>query len=108
MVRFVRIILFAFLVLPAAIASAQEAPGEPTSATDHRIRIHRAKRPNAEASRETERHGKSLRKRKASGSAGSARESKVYRKHRHFADREIKYKSRSRLARKEALGVSTE
>jgi hypothetical protein len=97
-------VIFAFLVVSA---SAQEVEVKTTSATDHQVRIHKGRRINLEAGA-TERHGKSLKKRKAPGGTGSAKDAKVYKRHRHFADREIKYRAKSRGARKEALGVGTE
>ena len=102
-----RIAIIIILALTSAFAYGQEADVKPTSATDHNVRIHKTKRVNDEA-RATERHGKGLKKRKESSGAGSSREAKVYKKHRHFADRDIKVRSRTKAVRKGNLGVGTE
>jgi hypothetical protein len=104
---YVRLCCVVAFVLSAVIVNAQEVPGEPTSATDHKVRIHKAKRINTDEE-VSERHGQSLRKRKAAGGSGSAKETKVYKRHRHFADKDIKLRSRSKIVRKESLGVGTE
>lgn len=102
-----RIALISLLVLSATLAYGQEVDVKPTSATDHKVRIHKTKRSNDEA-RATERHGKGLKKRKEAGGAGSSREAKVYKRHRHFADRDVKLRSRSKGVRKANLGLGTE
>jgi hypothetical protein len=102
-----RIGLVLLLVITATLAYGQEVEVKPTSATDHKVRIHKTRRINDEA-RANERHGKGLKKRKETGGAGSSREAKVYKKHRHFADRDIKLRSRSKVVRKGSLGVGTE
>jgi hypothetical protein len=102
-----RIACIAVFMFWSLASRAQEAPVGPTSATDHKVRIHKVKRINADANT-SEHHGHLLRKRRVPGSAGTAREVKVYKRQRHFADKDIKGRSRSRVARKEALGVGTE
>jgi hypothetical protein len=106
-----------FVVLLAGPAAAAQEDFEYTrdykpvvkssSATDNQVRIEKVRRVKAEG-RETERHGQSLKKRKATGGSGSSGEAKVYKRQRHFADRGIKLRSRSKIARKESLGISTE
>jgi hypothetical protein len=103
----IRLALALLLVVAGTIAYGQEVDHQPTSATDHKVRIEKTRRMNKEA-RATERHGKSLGKRKEAGGSGSSKEAKVYKRHRHFADRDIKYRSRSKMTRKENLGVGTE
>jgi hypothetical protein len=102
-----RIALTLIILLSGISAYSQEVAGNPTSATDHKVRLEKTRR-NTKESRDPEKHGKSLKKRKEAGASGNSKEARVYKRHRHFADRDIKLKSRSRVHRKENLGVGTE
>jgi hypothetical protein len=93
------------VMLSAVVTRAQTTPPT-TSATDHKVRIHKVKRVDADG-RVTERAGRSLRKQR-SGSTASRREARVFRRHGHFADRDVRLRSKSKVARKEGLGVSAE
>lgn len=103
-----RIAIISLLALASTLAYGQEQVDvKPTSATDNKVRIHKTRRVNDEV-RATERPGKGVKKRKESSGAGSTREAKVYKKHRHFADRDVKLRSRSKVVRRGNLGVGTE
>jgi hypothetical protein len=78
-------------------------PPPPTSATDPTVRIHNGRRARLEA-KATERHGKAVRKKKDT-SSGVSKESKVYKRQRHFATKDVKERSKSRFNRKETLGM---
>jgi hypothetical protein len=80
---------------------------ESTSATDDKIRIEKSKRVKKSGDTQV-RHNKSVKKRKAPGSKSKAKEAKVYKKHGHFASRDIRLRSKSKSARKESLGVGTD
>lgn len=79
-----------------------------TSATDHSVRIEKVKRVNPVDSRAPERHGKSIRKRKNTATSSTGKEARVYKRHRHFAQRDIRLRSKSKVVRRETLGVGTE
>jgi hypothetical protein len=117
MLTIVRIISLAFILLCAESSYAQVEDDEEeefshknhppvdlksTSATDHKVRIHRVKRTNTDVT--TERHGKAIKK-KRDGANGTGKEAKVFKRHRHFASRDIRTRNKSRVARKEMLGV---
>ena len=95
------------LFLGVHVVYAQESPGEPTSATDHKVRLEKVKRINPETGDTETRRGRVLARKKVTDVAKGS-PSKVYRRHRHFASREIRMRSRSRAIRKETLGVGTE
>lgn len=106
-VKLVCVIIFFLLSSGIAVHGQDLVEAPPTSATDHKVGIHRVKRAN-NAERATERHGRSLKKRKAAGVNEGGKESRVYKRHRHFAEKEIRIRARSKAARKGALGVETE
>jgi hypothetical protein len=106
-VRLICVVAFLFLCSGISVNAQDLVEAPPTSATDHKVRIHRVKRAN-NAERATERHGRSLKKRKATGVNEGGKESKVYKRHRHFAEKEIRIRAKSKSARKGALGVDTE
>lgn len=106
MQNLLRIAVILILLLPAAQIRAQVVNVESTSATDHGTRIHTGKRLKTQA-RATERHGRSLKKKKDAGKT-VGKDGKVYKRHGHFASREIRMRSKSKTVRRETLGVGTE
>jgi hypothetical protein len=79
-----------------------QTPHEPTSATDAEVKLHNGKRlkKTGARARGTERQGESVQKQKRARSKQPvAKESRVFKRHNHFATKE-KTRSRSRGTKK--------
>jgi hypothetical protein len=115
MTSLIRYLLAALFACISVVAVAQdeeeeEGPAPPpktTSATDHKIRVQRTRRASVDHS-DTQGTSPTLKKRRISGGAASSRQARVYKKHRHFADKDIKLRSKSKVARRGTLGISTD
>jgi hypothetical protein len=113
MLSLLRRYLVLILLSGGAHAYAQDMEDQPidynavveaTSATDDNVRIEKSKRVKTDG-KATERHDKTVKKRKAPGTKSKSKEAKVYKQHRHFATRDIRLRSKSKTVRRESLGV---